>query len=197
MKKLFQIGAILCCVCCANSYAAQDTYEQIQGGQPGQIIQNDDPMMDGANYGANYQGGWGSRGDMNNGYAAGGSCGQDCGCVEQAQCPPDQRCGDCYCMYCHYEPCYYNCWRCCEEPQYYKKKCCRYVPRYYQVQRCRYVPQYYCETYCREEPEYYCVDECKMCKRWVCDRKCKYVPKYYYKHECNPCATPCAPGCCQ
>ena len=121
----------------------------------------------------------------------------------------DQPCGDCYCLYCHWEPCYYNDWRCCEEPRYSKRKCCRYVPKYYEVQRCRYVPQYYCETCCKYEAEEYCVDECKMCKKWVCDKKCKYVPRYYYKHVCNPnaqapvapaascCPAPQAPACCR
>lgn len=115
----------------------------------------------------------------------GPSDGASC-CCEQPACPPEQSTGDCWCLMCKYEPCYYNQWRCCEEPRYYSKKCCRRVPQYYQVQKCRYVPQYYCEQACRYVPEYYCVQECKMCKKWVCDRKCKYVPKYYWKHNCAP-----------
>ncbi len=111
------------------------------------------------------------------------------------QCCPiaDQPCNDCWCLMCHYEPCYYNDWRCVEEPVMCKKQCCRYVPKYYEVQRCRYVPQMYCETVCRNEPEYYCVDECNYQKKWVCDKKCQYQPKYYYKHVCgnNNCTTPC------
>lgn len=109
-------------------------------------------------------------------------------------CPPqDQPCGDCWCLYCHYEPCYYNVKRCVEVPEYYKKKCCRNVPKYYEVKKCRYVPQYYTETCCKYVPEYYCVDECRTIKKTVCDRKCKYVPRYYYKHICgdNTCKTPC------
>lgn len=116
----------------------------------------------------------------------------DSGCCP----PPDQPCGDCWCLYCHYEPCYYNTKRCIDVPQYYKKKCCRYVPKYYEVKKCRYVPQYYSETCCKYEPEYYCVDECKMCKKEICERKCRWVPRYYYKHVCgdNSCNTPCPNG---
>lgn len=113
---------------------------------------------------------------------------QEC-CPQQAAtedcCPQDQPCGECWCLYCHYEPCYYTTRRCIEVPQYYKKKCCKYVPKYYEVKKCRYVPQYYTETCCKYEPEYYCEDECKMCKQWVCERQCKYVPRYYYKKVCN------------
>lgn len=155
MKKLFQIGAILCGILFAQTgYAAQ------------------------------------------NAPAYGDQC-----CPEEQQCcPQDQACGDCWCLMCHYEPCYYNQWRCVEDQQYCTKKCCRMVPKYYDVQRCKYVPQYYTETCCKYEPEYYDVQECKPCKRWVCDKKCRYVPKYYYKKVCmeNRCETPCATDnqCC-
>lgn len=100
-------------------------------------------------------------------------------------CPADTKTGECYCLYCHYEPCYYCTCRCVEEKIPCKKQCCRYVPKYYDCQRCRYVPQYYCETYCRYEPEYYCVDDCKTCTKYVYDKHCKYVPKYYWKHTCD------------
>lgn len=146
-------------------------------------------------YGAGYGSGYGSGGYYgSSGYSAGGCGAGGCaapvadsgyqGQVEQQQQPCDQATGECWCMYCHYEPCYTNCWRCIEVPQYCTKKCCRQVPQYYQVQRCRYVPQYYCETCCRNVPEYYDVQECKMCKKWICDKKCNYVPKYYYKKVC-------------
>lgn len=95
--------------------------------------------------------------------------------------------------WCHYEPCFYNTYRCVEEPQYYTERCCRQVPKYYEVQRCRYVPDYYCETICRYEPEYYDVQKCRTCTRTICDTKCDYVPNYYYKQVCNPC--PCPPPC--
>lgn len=114
------------------------------------------------------------------------------------QCPadhpcPDQACNDCWCMYVHYEPCYYTTKRCVEEQIPCKKRCCRYVDKYCEVQRCRYVPEYYTETLCRKVPEYYDVDDCKTCKKWVCDTHCKYVPKYYWKHVCGQtdCPTPC------
>ncbi len=112
-------------------------------------------------------------------------------------CPPDcaadKPLNDCWCLYVHYKPCYYNDYKCCEEQVPYKERCCRQVPKYYQVQKCRYVPQYYCETCCRYEPEYYEVDKCRTCQKWVCDQKCRYVPQYYWKHTCgNPqCTTAC------
>lgn len=113
----------------------------------------------------------------------------------------DQPTGECWCLYAHYEPCYYYTKRCITENKYSQKRCCRQVPKYYEVQKCKYVPQYYTETACKYEPEYYYETECTPCKRWVSDRHVKYVPRYYYKHVCpqaNTCATP-APqqqGCC-
>lgn len=111
---------------------------------------------------------------------------------------PDHACedtatGECWCKYCHYEPCVYYTKRCVTENKYCTKKCCRQVPKYYEVQRCKYVPQYYNETCCKMCPEYYDVQECIPCKKWVCDRHCKYVPRYYYKHVCGQpgCPTPC------
>lgn len=107
----------------------------------------------------------------------------------QGQCPPDQCCdqklNDCYCLYCHYEPCYYTTRRCVEEQVPCKRRCCRMVPQYYEVQRCRMVPQYYNETCCRQVPEYYDVCETKCCQKWVCDQHCRYVPRYYWKHICG------------
>lgn len=108
--------------------------------------------------------------------------------------PPDQAC-ESWTLMCHYEPCYYDDWKCIEVPQYYKKKCCRWVNKNYDVQRCRYVPQYYTETCCRQEPEYYCTDECRTVKKWVCDKKCKYVPRYYYKKTGGDCAPSQPVGC--
>ncbi len=105
-------------------------------------------------------------------------------CPEDHPCE-DQACNECWCLYCHYEPCYYTTKRCVEEQVPCQKKCCRYVDKYYEVQRCKYVPQYYTETLCRKEPEYYDVTEYKCCKKWVCDKQCKYVPKYYWKHICG------------
>ncbi len=54
--------------------------------------------------------------------------------------PADHPCGDCCCMYCHYDPCYYNEWKCCDVPYTTCRTCCRQVPKYYEVQKCRYVP---------------------------------------------------------
>lgn len=90
-------------------------------------------------------------------------------CCQQAPC--DKPCGDCYCLYCHYRPCYYSTCHCNYIPQYQYHQCCRYIPQYYYTCSCHYCPQYCYQQHCR------------------------YVPEYYYKHECNQ-ANTCAP-CCQ
>lgn len=105
----------------------------------------------------------------------------------------DQPMGECWCLYCRQEPCYYNDWKCVEDTKYCTKRCCRMVPQYYEVQRCKYVPQYYTETCCRQVPEYYDVQECIPCKKWVCEQKCRYIPRYYYKQVCKP---ECGPAGC-
>jgi len=107
----------------------------------------------------------------------------------------DNGCGECYCLCCKYEPCYYNTTRCVCEPVCCKKKCCHYVPRYYEKCCVKYVPQNYTQTCCKYEPEYYYVDETKYVQKKVCDRHCKYVPKYYYKRVASP-APCCPPACC-
>lgn len=116
-----------------------------------------------------------------------------------ADCPADQPLNDCWCLYVHYEPCYYQTKRCVEECIPCKKRCCRKVPKYYEVKKCRMVPEYYCETCCKYENEYYEVDDTKTCKKWVCDTHCKYVPKYYWKHTCGkegcPSPAPSQPAC--
>lgn len=160
MKRLLQIGAILCSFLITSSVYSQNTGVQT----------NPDAYQN------------------NNGVAAdqGGGCPADHPCE-------DQPCNDCWCLYVHYEPCYYQTKRCVEEQIPCKKKCCRMCDKYYEVQRCRMVPEYYTETICRQEPEYYEVDDCKTCTKWVCDQHCKYVPKYYWKHVCGQegCNAPC------
>lgn len=110
---------------------------------------------------------------------------QCCPTAQPCDRPCDQPCNECWCLYVHYEPCYYNTKRCVEEQIPCTRKCCRMVPRYYQVQRCRYVPEYYTETRCCQECEYYQVNDCRTCKRVICEPQCKYVPKYYWKHSCG------------
>lgn len=125
----------------------------------------------------NEQTGMGNRMMMNNGYDGQASYG-DRNC-----CPPSEKaCNDCYCLYCRYEPCYYNKTHCESVPKYSYKKCCRYVPQYYQKKCCRYVPQYYNETCCRQVPQYYYTCSCRYEPKYTTERCCKYVPKYYYKH---------------
>lgn len=110
---------------------------------------------------------------------------QDCPCP-----PSDQNCGECYCLYCHYEPCYYNKWHCNYEPRYTCKKCCRYVTQAYEKQCCRWVPQYYTQTCYKQVPQYYYTRSCQYVPKYTCEKCCSYRPKYYYKKtDCNPCAT--------
>lgn len=169
MKKFFQLGLLCCGVLLSQAGFADDMY----------------------GYG-DFNGGYGQPGNV----VTSGS--YDRGFVEQPCPQPEQPTGDCWCMYCKYEPCYNKCWRCIEEPRCHQVKRCRYVPKYYEVQRCRYVPQYYTETICRSEPEYYCDTVTTTCKRWVCDTKCSYKPRYYWKRVCNANVAPEAPasGCC-
>lgn len=148
--------------------------------------------------------------DQNNYNYSGNYAGQQ---YAQEQCCGDvveQACGTCYCLYCKYEPCYYNEWHTVCEPKVFRKKCCRYVPREYEKCCVKYVPQYYTQTCCRYEPEYFYVDETRDVPRKVCEQKVNYVPRYYYKQVCNQnssgyyqgadysqggCAPACAPAC--
>lgn len=157
MKKLFQLGAAIFAILMTNVLSlSADQYSEYQDS--GYVADN-------------------------NVVADSGNVAYDNQAPNDACC--DQPTGDCWCLYCHYEPCYYTTQRCCEYKVPCKRRCCRYVPKYYEVQRCRYVPQYYCETCCCQVPEYYCVDECKTCYKTVCDQHCKYVPRYYWKHVCK------------
>lgn len=137
------------------------------------------------------------------GQQGGACCPQPCA-AQPAQtcdqpCPADHAMNDCYCLYCHYEPCYYNKTHCeyCAKNCY--KKCCRYVPQYYEKQCCRYVPQYYCKTCCRQVPQYYYTCQTHYEPKYSCERCCTYKPCYYYKHVCEPTcntdtAAPCSTG---
>lgn len=100
--------------------------------------------------------------------------------------PQEQPCGTAYCLYCKYEPSYYNEWRTICEPKVFTKKCCRYVPKEYEKCCVKYVPQYYTQTCCRYEPEYFDVSETRDVPRKICEQKVTYVPRYYYKQVCNP-----------
>ncbi len=196
MKKFILAGLVLCGLFVAQHSYSQDTSSNTSGSMynatttdvaQGNVVQGSTQGSD-----AQY---WSQDGRRWNS----GQC-----CVQGYDEPradhacADQPTGECWCMYCHYEPCYYYTKRCVTENKYCTKKCCRQVPQYYQVQRCRYVPQYYCETCCKYCPEYYDVQECIPCQKWVCDRHCKYVPRYYYKHVCGQpsCTTPCPSGAC-
>ena len=169
MKKVSLIFSVLCAF--AVSYGFAQEQQSMDGDNYAQ------QSIDG-NYGQSFAGC-----DMGKG-------------VDNCCQPREKPCGDCYCLYCKYEPCYYNKWRCEYCPKYCYKKCCRYVPQYYQKQCCRYVPQYYYQTCCRQVPQYYYTCSCHYVPKWRCERCCKYVPKYYYKHVCQPtCAPESAPTC--
>lgn len=110
----------------------------------------------------------------------------------------DVACNDCYCLCCHYRPCYYYTTECQYVPRCDYQKCCRYVPQYYQVTRCQNVPEYYTVTKCRQVPEYYCQMKCRCVQQWdscnCCyetrpmyyqELCCKQVPQYYEEQCCR------------
>jgi|NOAtaT_6_FD_contig_101_317843_length_754_multi_7_in_0_out_0_1 hypothetical protein len=226
MKKFLNLGLVFCSLMVASSAFAVDamapaTSAQQQGGaaiQSGSNTFQKDSSLNRNVYQDNYyestRGNSANDGtyyhESYNQGSARGSYSNDAGstacCATQEHpqdtvcCPADSTTGECWCLMCHQEPCYYNTYRCVEKPVYTCKKACRYVPRYYEVQRCKYVPQYYTETKCEQVPEYYDVEECTTCKEWVCDKQCKYVPKYYWKHTCGataPCDQATAAACCR
>src|SRR2546423_693136 len=117
MKKICMFLSIMMCAFVASSYAQPYDGGQYDGGQ-----------YDGGQYdgGQQYDGGYAGGGYAGDGYASGdANCGQPCA-------PSEKPMNDCYCLYCKYEPCYYNKWHCNYCPKYTYKKCCRYVPQYYQ-----------------------------------------------------------------
>lgn len=199
MKKLFLTGLLLCGLFVAqHSYAytqdAANTGSAVPASQNNMMMNAPNASanqmaVDGQMSGEQYWSHDGRRWNQGEYAAPEGCCDQP---REDHPCG-DVSTGDCWCKYCHYEPCYYYTKRCVTENKYCTKKCCRQVPQYYEVQRCRYVPQYYTETCCKYCPEYYDVQECIPCQKWVCDRHCKYVPRYYWKHVCGQpdCKTPC------
>lgn len=208
IKKIVACLSLLSCCFIAQHVNAADQGDQtIQGKQ----FQNtgvysdqrgfgSDQGVDASAQGQQPQARWVGNGpqwaDQRGGYAydgRDGGCPADHPVAGAAQC--DQPCGDCYCLYCHYQPKYYCTYRCEYEPKYCYKKCCRYVPQYYQQCCCRYVPQYYYKTCCRQVPQYYYTCECNYCKKYVPETHCKYEPCYYYKHTAAPTCTPnsCSP----
>lgn len=195
MKKLFLLSTFFLCILMTKNVYSQDysyrnqyvqdqrnTRGQYAQDAKGQYVQDLSTSNNGSSRVESGDNGAVSAYSQNQGYYST----QDRPCEDQPM-------NDCWCLYVHYEPCYYNTKRCIEEKVPCKKQCCRYVPQYYEVDRCRYVPQYYKETCCRYVPQYYCVDDCKTCYKWVCDQHCKYVPQYYWKHVCGQagCATAC------
>ena len=160
------------CAICLGFLCSASAYSADVGATTGAATNTD--MQQTARPMANGQ----PSGMSSDGYYYGDSCPQDHSCGDTAT-------GDCWCLYCHYEPCYYTTRRCVEEQVPCTRRCCRTVPQEYCVTRCRYVPQYYQETCCRYCKEYYDVCDTKCCKKWVCDTHCRYVPSYYWKHTCT------------
>lgn len=114
---------------------------------------------------------------------------------QQACAPMEYKTGDCYCLVCKYEPCYYKDWKCEWVDKSWKVNKCRYVPKTYSKKCIRYVPEVYYEQCCKYVPEHYCETVCEKCPHWCCETKCKMVLKYYYKHVCEE--TPCCNNPCQ
>jgi hypothetical protein len=218
MKKLFLVMALALGFALPQVGEAQlsqagnavsQPVQEVQGVTGNYDYQNNRDGYQG-NYRDGYQGG-AYQGNYGTGYQYQGGHGGFEGAAHADHIDPNQEytvgdvqdngCGECYCLCCKYEPCYYNTTRCVSEPVCCKKKCCHYVPRYYEKCCVKYVPQNYTQTCCKYEPEYYYVDETKYVQKKVCDRHCKYVPKYYYKRVASPapcCPAPCAPApvCC-
>ncbi len=184
MKKIsFACSLLAALVVTHFGFAASNMDSSTETQTYGNQFANDQYANDGMNSGnAGYGYSRGDNADMSyGGNYADGQSSQD-GCCA----PADKACGDCYCLMCHYEPCYYNTTRCEQECCPVYKKCCKYVPKYYQKQCCRMVPQYYCVTCCKYEPCYYTTCSYVNRPKYVCERHCKYVPRYYYKHTCQP-----------
>lgn len=185
MKKLFLLGAA-CCSMLMSGYADLGPANTANVDRRGQMTSYDQGQYAQGQYSAQGQA-----------QAPSGQVIYDNACPADSAC--DQPMNDCYCLYVHYEPCYYCTPRCVEEQVPYQETCCRMVPQYYQVQKCRMVPEYYNETCCKQVPEYYQVEKCRTCKKWVQDQHCQYKPCYYWKHVCgNPNCTnpaPTAPAC--
>lgn len=104
-------------------------------------------------------------------------------CCDQPE-PADQACGDCYCLYCHYRPCYYYTTECEYVPQYEYQRCCRYVPQYYNETRCRQVPQYYKVMRCKTVKEPYCVTRCCNVEHYNEETCCCETIPQYYQETC-------------
>lgn len=105
-------------------------------------------------------------------------------------CPPvpDVAMNDCYCLYCHYRPCYYYTTECEYVPNYTYQKCCRYVPQYYKETRCQNESENYCVTRCRYVPEYYCETKCRYVQCWNEETCCcEQRPVFYQEQCCRQC----------
>lgn len=98
--------------------------------------------------------------------------------------PPDSPCGDCYCLYCHYRPCYYYTTTCEYVPDYCYQRCCRYVQEKYYETRCRTIPQYYNETKCRLVPQYHTEQRCQYVECYNEEMCCYEMVPQYYDEEC-------------
>jgi hypothetical protein len=166
MKKLLQLGAILC-----GLLMTQVTYADYNNG----------------GYGNNYGGGYAAGQDQN-----GGGCPADHPCADQ---PCGSDCWVKYCHYepCYYNvtrcieeqvPCTRKCCRYVDQP--YEVTKCRYVPQYYTVQCCRKVPEYYDVQECKTCKRYVCDRMCKYVPRYY----------WKHADQCAPTCQPQQQACC-
>lgn len=157
MKKLFQLGAILC-----GMLFAQASY------------------ADGIGYNAGYA-------PSNGDYATGDQCCNPCDQPVQSECwvkychmepcyyttcrcvedriPCCRRC-------CRYVDQQYEVTKCRYVPQYYCETCCRKVPEYYDVPDCKICKRYVNDQHCKYVPKYYWKHVCNPCPQPSCPQPC-------------------------
>jgi hypothetical protein len=142
MKKLFQLGAIICGLLFAQGAFADMAYNQ--GGNDG-CCQQDCPCADQAVQ----QDCWVKYCHMEPCYYT------TCRCVEE-RIPCTRRC-------CRYVDQQYEVTKCRYVPQYYCVTCCRKVPEYYDVPDCKVCKRYVNDQHCRYVPKYYWKHVCNQC----------------------------------
>lgn len=143
MKKLFQLGAILCGLLISQvTYAAElncgpngCSIAGVQGQQgecPADHPCDDQPVASDC---------WVKYVHYEPCYYT------TCRCVEE-QVPYTKKC-------CRYVDQQYEVTKCRYVPQYYTETACRKVPEYYDVQECRTVKKYVNDQHCKYVPRYY------------------------------------------
>lgn len=159
-------------------YSPMSTHSSAQPSTSGTQLQEQQWIPPEKNYSNNYFQSW-----MKDKGSPTPQFSHDQNCCDPA-CPPDVPMNDCYCLYCHYRPCYYYTTECEYVPNYEYQKCCRYVPQYYKETRCRNCPENYSVTRCRSVPEHYTVTKCRYIEQWNEETCCCEPCPVYYQEDC-------------